>query len=688
MKIINIKSFIKLCAIVVISLFISGCVYYNTFYHANKKYREANKTQQKSLDGKANDANKRVYEEAIKKASKVLTFHPESKYVDDALYLIGKSYFNMEEWHKAERKFKELIVNFPESEFAVESAYLLGVCHVNLDNYNQAEESLREIISRPEKTDYSDDAAYMLAEIWFDKEEYSDAIEYYEDMLEKYPKSDLKAKAYTRIGKSHFELKQYTDAKTNYDKALKSGPDTGLRYEILYQSGECLYKLGKYEEGLKIFKDLKGNRKYFEKLGEIKIKYAEGLKATDEEDKAIELYEEIIIENPKTEQSAQACYEIGDIYQDRNDLEKAKESYIKGKDEKRDSEYSQLCLNKSSEITKLETYRATLSGSADQSEVTKTQLLLAEAMLIDFDQPDSAAQEYKRILTDFPGSEETPLAYFALGYINRKYFTDTTTAESLYIELAGRYPDTKYGIRAAEILGISEALPDSLNPEKMLAYAEKKLLTDNDPDSAIVIYHEIEANHPGTDYAAQSAFAVSYIVDHYIVPADSTAIFAYQRVLDAYPRTEYAEVAELRLGKRTRQTAERKFGETSEDDTTSTFDPEDTTTYKETGMELAPEPENMGELIWPQELIREELRGFAVLKFFVGFFGEITEVEIFTTSGHEELDQAILKAMQETSYEAQNMESEELNRYYLYKYEFVSPEAEKNGGDRPDLPNR
>ena len=99
--------------ILIVSAITSSCVYYNTFYHAKQKYKTAYEAQQKNPDGKANESNKQTYEEAIKKASKVLTFHPDSKYVDDALYLIGKSYYNTEEWRKAfEDIFRKIAYNF------------------------------------------------------------------------------------------------------------------------------------------------------------------------------------------------------------------------------------------------------------------------------------------------------------------------------------------------------------------------------------------------------------------------------------------------------------------------------------------------------------------------------------------------------------------------------------------------
>ncbi|MBD3168547.1 MAG: tetratricopeptide repeat protein [candidate division Zixibacteria bacterium] len=663
----------------------SSCVYYNTFYHAKKFYNEAERNQSKNEDGKANQNDKAKYEDAIKKASKVLSFHADSKYVDDALYLIGKSYYNMEEWRKSDRKFKELIVNFPESKFVTEATFLLGMCNFHVESYNAAEEPFREILAQEKKTDFHDDASFMIAEIRYAREEYNIAIEYYNEMLKNFPKSDLKAKALARIGNCYFEQNNYSQAHNYYQQALKAGPDTDLRYEIRFAAGECLYKLGDYNEGLKIYKSLVENSKYLEHVADVKLQIAEGYYNTGDKEEAIETYEEIPDEKPNTVQAAEAYYELGRIYERDGELQKAKDAYQKGSTQSRDSEHAQLCVSKASEISKLETYRSTLSDSTRQ-DVVDTQLLLAETMLFDFSQPDSAIREYKTILEDYPYSSQAPLAYFALGYIYREIRADTAMADSFYIELAGRYPDSPYGHRAAEILGILEMFPDSLNPEKLFSRAENKLFEEDDPDSAIMLYQQIQADHPGTEYAARASYAVSYIFDRIITPADSTdstALYAYQAVVDNYPETEYARAAKLRLGLTKRESSRQKLGQMIEDDTTTTFNPEDTTTYSESGMDLAPEPQNKEPLIWPYSIRTIELRGKAVVKFFVDIFGEISEVELLTESGFEELDQAIIESMENSSYEAQNMEAEDLNRYYLYQYEFVSPEEAKKTGEEP-----
>ena len=46
-----------------------------------------------------------------------------------------------------------------------------------------------------------------------------------------------------------------------------------------------------------------------------------------------------------------------------------------------------------------------------------------------------------------------------------------------------------------------------------------------------------------------------------------------------------------------------------------------------------------------------------------------------------EIDEAIHQAMLNSSYDSMRMNPDELNRYYIYKYLFISPEEAKKYGD-------
>src|SRR5262249_16795027 len=119
--------------VILCALFIfSGCSvyenvtsYFNTYYNLKKLYGEAVDEIQKSRQADQDTnyfapyviqkASEDKFDKVIEKCSRLLQFYPQSKYVDDAILIIGKSYVYKGEGESARRKFDELMENFPTS---------------------------------------------------------------------------------------------------------------------------------------------------------------------------------------------------------------------------------------------------------------------------------------------------------------------------------------------------------------------------------------------------------------------------------------------------------------------------------------------------------------------------------------------------------------------------------------------
>ena len=100
---------------------IGGCsigdfigAYFNTFYNAQRQFAEAEDELLSQPDVKQKDrpfgytftiqpTTKTKFEAVIEKCSKLLQYHPESNLVDNALLMIGKSYYYENDYQPAER---------------------------------------------------------------------------------------------------------------------------------------------------------------------------------------------------------------------------------------------------------------------------------------------------------------------------------------------------------------------------------------------------------------------------------------------------------------------------------------------------------------------------------------------------------------------------------------------------------
>ena len=118
------KKHFLLLIIVVIGILFSSCAYYNTFYNAEQIFKTANE-RQLDITGRASRTAQQEYNEVIKKCNTLLEYYPNSKYVEDAIYLMALSYYK--KGGSTTQVFEQcdkLIQYFPNSEFYTDAIIL------------------------------------------------------------------------------------------------------------------------------------------------------------------------------------------------------------------------------------------------------------------------------------------------------------------------------------------------------------------------------------------------------------------------------------------------------------------------------------------------------------------------------------------------------------------------------------
>ena len=78
----------------------------------------------------------------------ILQNHPESDLADDALILIGKSYYYLGDFPPAERKFLEVISNYPNSNIVFEATLFLARTYSEQNKIENALLILDDLIKR------------------------------------------------------------------------------------------------------------------------------------------------------------------------------------------------------------------------------------------------------------------------------------------------------------------------------------------------------------------------------------------------------------------------------------------------------------------------------------------------------------------------------------------------------------
>ena len=102
------------CCLLILS---QGCVYFNTFYNGRKAFNEAESARKASLSRGRQVIQSNRYQIAVDKSLKVIENHPNSGYYDDALFILGVSYYYLKQYGNSERRLRELMANYPDSKY-------------------------------------------------------------------------------------------------------------------------------------------------------------------------------------------------------------------------------------------------------------------------------------------------------------------------------------------------------------------------------------------------------------------------------------------------------------------------------------------------------------------------------------------------------------------------------------------
>ncbi len=338
-----------------------GCVYFNTFYHAKKFFNEGEKTRKSTGDRTAGiSAGKNSYEKAIEKASKIVQKHPKSKYHDDALFLIGTSYFYINNYTKSEAAFRELLATHPKSNLVEESRLYLARCRVELGDDPAAFRAFTELAETAHKPAWRAEAIFQRGGYFLKNTFYDSAAIEYDRILNEYKDSERTLDARLRAAETRRHLGQYDSAIALYAPLIDDNIVL-TRFQARAGTGEALYESDRPDSGNTIFRAMADDEKYADSIGTIRLLLARGLKAIGDDKGAWRQYEQITALLEKTLWSSEAYFRMAEIRQYRDkDLVDARDLYEKCRLESPNGPLSQQALTRSANITKLEQFRKEL----------------------------------------------------------------------------------------------------------------------------------------------------------------------------------------------------------------------------------------------------------------------------------------------------------------------------------------
>ena len=574
-------------------LILSGtvsCVYFNTYYNAEKYFRQAEKARAQVEEGRGGRGGRRagssyesLYDKAVRKASVVLEKHPESELVDDAMFLAGRALYWQRDYAYGARSFQDLEENFPESEYIDRARLWRARCLKALGTEPEARALFTALII--ESSSIGDRAGLELGDMTAAAGGRRDAIYDYRTTLSAFPRTSLADQLWLRIGNAHLALEGRADldsAVVAYDRALEATRVDSVEYRARLNRGRVLYHQGRPDPALDAYRSLLREGRFRAWEGETRILIGQQYRESGALPEALEEFERVRNDFPGTGVSAMALYETGLVYlQDRGDRQQAQEYFTEVGRERRGSEADSLAREMLKTTERLddllhEIYRADSTaaalqpGAAGASETGEADTTTALGSL-----PGAATDSLAAAAdsTSVPAADSAAVADAAP---RRPPVPEGLEGYVVAVDSLGRWvplvarprpeegPDEEKRARERRRRQRLQERPGSPKPPTLMdnLFAAAEVYRDRLglPDSAAVLYKAVADRFPASAQIPRALFNLAWT--RIEQGADTTAARpVLERLVADHPTTVHASAARGYLGLPPQASAEEQAAE-------------------------------------------------------------------------------------------------------------------------------
>ncbi len=548
---------------------VSCSAYFNTLYNAKTAFNEAlvlhNKSAKKYPDSLLVTAPSEAitkYERTIEKTIKVKDGFPKKKkYHDDALILMGKSYYYKKDFQKAIRRLRELQMEFQTSPFIPESYIFLGRCYIEEGNFDKAEEALEIVLKKYPEFDKNQQVTMLLVEIAIRREGRSDAIGLLEKAMKSGVSDQKRFEIIYRISKLYIDMKQYQKAIPLLLSVQRKKDFPEHSYKLDDCLLECYIETDKLSDALNLVSIMASSRLYQTHNEEILFKKGLILKKLGKYDNAIEVFKLICkdkisdstaVTTDTTNIKGKAYYQLGLLYQLKKKSYKDAMNYFQLAAKSTDTSVSIPASKRLTAMKRLDTLRHNINNSSENvADRGNRIVLIGEIFKYDLDEPDSAYYEFIKLTNDSVLNKDSSLlakALCAAAVTAKIDLKDSIHSDSLFKLIIKKFPSSEYAKQAQKFLNIAVTVKtrqdSALNAYKL---AEEQFYINNDVKGAIRSFYSIYKNYPDLDVAPKSLYAAAWFTDN-VLNKKTTAKSLYEKICEKYQKTIYcANAAEPRI---------------------------------------------------------------------------------------------------------------------------------------------
>ncbi len=424
---------------------LSSCAYYNTFYHARVAYDQAEKARAAAPEDRRATTGLDLYEEALKKSAKVIVEYPGSRWVDDAMLLMGQCFYAKGDHLAAVRKFDEILLYYEKSPLVREARFWKAKTLVELERYDEALPILEEFREKG-KGETRAEALFLLSRLKYRRGKYDEAVAGFLHYAEKGKDPTRRDRALDLLGDSYRRMKEPEKAYGAYQKRLDDPllpQEERLRSSL--EMAELLAEQGRFEEAHRSLDDIeKEVRSNVDSL-RIDLKRSRVLLAEKKTEEAVSFMKTRLDSVADSEVAGEMAFLLGEVYIDSfANKDSAAAAFRKVAQFPGDEDIKTAAARRARFLSQnLELKQELAEGTEDTARVW---FLLAENELLFFGEIDSALARYRRVAERFPGSPYAAKAIAARVYLDDHEGVSGAPRDSLLLALVRNYPKSKPAI--------------------------------------------------------------------------------------------------------------------------------------------------------------------------------------------------------------------------------------------------
>lgn len=514
--------------------------YFNTFYNAQrlfseaedavlaaeKEYRETpNQTRAFTIPAAARSK----FTASIEKNSKLLSFYPNSKWVGDALLMIGKAYYYTDDDVRAERKFLELSAKYPGSALVVEARLWLGRSLFRQKKYDQALSLMEGLIeeSKNGNTEIAGMASYEIGKHYFKNAEYDKAEKYFSQSLRYIDDGELLALIQFQIAQCYENRGLFAKAEIAFGKVGDESPGYTLLFNAGLSRAKSIARQQRYDESLELLYDMLDDTKNTDYFGSINFEIANTLMARGDIDDAIKKYIYVDTAFARTDVAARSYYALGKYFESVDiNYDSARNYYTKARTEFPASAVTSDAALKSEIYLKyfalwkdVSRFDSLLINARVQKTIDDSLALVAADSVRNSDTTSVAVQQRKAT----PPGKKSDVKTDSIPPIDSTMIKARKAKDLAYRQLV-------------------DSLQRSIVRTKFelggLFFVEMQLA-----DSALYWFTYVADNYPQSEFSPRALYTIAEIYRSLKPQPKVVRDSLYRRIIAAYPQSQYAQEA-------------------------------------------------------------------------------------------------------------------------------------------------